>query len=93
MLLHIPYFQYFESFVFSLGMYFQANHVISAIPVSLLNRITFDPPLSGERYQMMQRIPMGCIIKTIMFYETAFWRDMGMTIYDGPHFDALKIFS
>lgn len=46
-------------------------------------RISFDPPLPGLRQQMADRLPMGSIIKTVTFYETAWWREKG---YSGVMF-------
>ena len=57
---------------------FQAKHLIMAIPPSLLNRIEFSPPLAPTKLQLIQRVPMGSIIKTTMYYETPFWRDLGI---------------
>ena len=56
---------------------FQAKHLIMAIPPTLYNRIEFSPLLSPLKLQLIQRIPMGSIIKTTMYYETSFWRDLG----------------
>ncbi|XP_041352694.1 amine oxidase [flavin-containing] B-like [Gigantopelta aegis] len=56
---------------------YQCEFVISAVPQALLNRISFKPPLPGSKLQLIQRIPMGSIIKTNMYYETAFWKDLG----------------
>jgi monoamine oxidase len=58
-------------------LYIQADYVISAVPQAILNRIEFEPPLPANKIQLMQRIPMGSIIKTVMFYKTCFWRDAG----------------
>lgn len=33
------------------------------------------PPI---RDQLTQRMPMGCVIKTIVFYKTAWWRTKGL---------------
>ena len=50
--------------------------MISAVPLALLNRIEFDPPLPGHKIQMIQRMPMGSIIKTITYYKKPYWRNM-----------------
>ncbi|XP_014675035.1 PREDICTED: amine oxidase [flavin-containing] A-like [Priapulus caudatus] len=57
--------------------HYRANHIISAVPQALLNRIEFIPTLPPLKIQLIQRIPMGSIIKTMTFYKTAFWRDYG----------------
>ncbi|XP_078613244.1 amine oxidase [flavin-containing] B-like isoform X1 [Branchiostoma floridae x Branchiostoma japonicum] len=57
------------------GQQYRAKYVISAIPPTLLHRILFEPPLPGLKIQMIQRMPMGSVIKTMTYYETAFWKD------------------
>ena len=49
------------------------------MPQSLLGHLTFNPPLPPLKLQLTQRIPMGSIIKTVMFYEKAFWKEKGKT--------------
>ncbi|CAH1781670.1 unnamed protein product, partial [Owenia fusiformis] len=70
------------------GEMYEGKHVISSIPQALLNRVRFVPPLPPMKLQLIQRIPMGSIIKTMMFYKTAFWRDMNLSgqavSHDGP---------
>ena len=61
-------------------VFLQADYVISAMPLSLLNRITFVPPLPPGKRQLTQRAPMGSIIKTVVFYEKAFWKENGQTL-------------
>ncbi|KAL5005235.1 hypothetical protein ScPMuIL_018691 [Solemya velum] len=61
----------------SLGKKYKAKFLVMAAPQALLNRIHFDPPLPSMKQQLVQRIPMGSIIKTIMFYSEPFWRDLG----------------
>ncbi|KAK2154325.1 hypothetical protein LSH36_271g07045 [Paralvinella palmiformis] len=60
------------------GQKFKSHYVISGMPQVLLNQVTFDPPLSPMMLQMIQRMPMGSIIKTMMFYKTAFWKEKGV---------------
>jgi monoamine oxidase len=59
------------------GANFTADYVISAVPLSLLNRIQFQPTLPPLKLQLIQRLPMGSIIKTMTFYEQPFWRSNG----------------
>lgn len=59
------------------GKQYQAQFVISAIPQALLNSVSFNPPLPPLKNQLIQRIPMGSVIKTVTFYEKAFWREKG----------------
>lgn len=57
----------------------QAKYVILAIPVCLQNKITYRPDLPPTRNQLLQRIPMGSVIKTFLYYKRAFWRENGKT--------------
>ncbi|XP_060570840.1 amine oxidase [flavin-containing] B-like, partial [Ruditapes philippinarum] len=60
------------------GNVYEARYVISSVPPPLLNRIEFDPPLPWERLQLMQKMPMGSIIKTVMYYKTQFWKKLDL---------------
>lgn len=60
------------------GKKYQAKFVISAMPQALLNSVSFDPPLPPLKNQLIQRIPMGSVIKTVTFYKKAFWREKGL---------------
>jgi monoamine oxidase len=56
---------------------FRAARVIIAIPPALTSVIDWDPPLPPGRAQLVQRIPMGSVIKCIALYPTPFWREQG----------------
>jgi monoamine oxidase len=56
-----------------------AARVIVALPPTLAGRIAYDPPLPGVRDQLTQRVPAGSVIKSHAVYDTAFWRDDGLT--------------
>jgi monoamine oxidase len=56
-----------------------ARSVVVAIPPALAGRIAYDPPLSGMRDQLTQRIPQGNVIKTMAVYERPFWREDGLS--------------
>jgi monoamine oxidase len=56
-----------------------AKHVIVAVPPPFVTRILFDPPLPRVRDQLMQRMPMGTLMKVEAVYERPFWRDKGLT--------------
>ncbi|XP_067042168.1 amine oxidase [flavin-containing] B-like [Acropora muricata] len=60
------------------GKRYQAKFVISAMPQALLNSVSFEPPLPPLKNQLIQRIPMGSVIKTVTYYKTAFWREKGL---------------
>lgn len=56
------------------GKTFEADYVISAVPMALLGKISFNPPLPALKNQLSQRIPMGSCIKTMTYYDRPFWR-------------------
>ncbi|HUH53918.1 MAG TPA: flavin monoamine oxidase family protein [Microbacteriaceae bacterium] len=60
------------------GRNFHASRVIVAIPPTLAGRLVYDPPLSGRRDQLTQRVPMGQVIKMFLVYDRPFWRDFGL---------------
>lgn len=53
---------------------YECKYVISAIPPTLTAKIHFNPELPSERNQLVQRLPMGAIIKCMMYYKEAFWK-------------------
>ncbi|OWF56713.1 amine oxidase [flavin-containing]-like isoform X1 [Mizuhopecten yessoensis] len=59
------------------GNHYQGKYVIVATPLPLQNRITYEPPLPCLRNQLIQRVPMGSVIKTFLYYKTPFWREKG----------------
>ncbi|XP_078453945.1 amine oxidase [flavin-containing] B-like isoform X2 [Lampetra planeri] len=59
------------------GDRYKARFAISAIPTALINKVHFEPALPPLRSQLVQRMPMGSIIKTITFYSTSFWKQRG----------------
>ncbi|KAI8510316.1 hypothetical protein Bbelb_112320 [Branchiostoma belcheri] len=61
------------------GQQYRAKYVISAVPPCLLHGILFEPPLPALKMQMIQRMPMGSMIKTVTYYETAFWKEKGFS--------------
>ena len=58
---------------------FRARRVIVAVPPALAGRITYDPPLPSLRDELCQRHPMGATLKAHALYDTAFWRDAGLS--------------
>lgn len=57
----------------------EARFVVVAVPPPLARRIAWEPPRPAAREQLAQRSPMGATIKVFAFYETAFWRDQGLS--------------
>lgn len=60
------------------GEIYEAKYVIMAIPPVVQQKIHFSPPLPTMRNQLLQRTPMGSVIKCIVYYERAFWRENNM---------------
>ena len=54
-----------------------ARHVVIAIPPPLAARIRYSPGLPGGRDQLVQRMPMGRVIKVNVVYPEPFWRADG----------------
>ncbi|XP_046546294.1 amine oxidase [flavin-containing] B-like [Haliotis rubra] len=61
------------------GKVVKCKYVISAMPLTLLSRVRFSPPLPGLKAQLIQRVPMGSVIKTNLFYSTPFWRELDLS--------------
>jgi len=61
-----------------------AKRAIVAVPLPLVGRIVYDPPLADLgargflREQLTQRHPMASILKVNVLYERPFWRDAGL---------------
>ncbi|KAJ7320631.1 hypothetical protein JRQ81_020142 [Phrynocephalus forsythii] len=53
---------------------YEARYVVCAIPPALSLKIHFNPPLPPTRNQLISRVPMGSVIKCIVYYREAFWR-------------------
>jgi len=61
------------------GSQYTGDYVISAVPLALLNRVEFQPALSARKLQLIQSIPMGSCVKTMMYYDKTYWRRAGMS--------------
>ncbi|KAM4699696.1 amine oxidase [flavin-containing] A-like [Discoglossus pictus] len=55
---------------------YKGKYVISAIPPVLTTKIHFNPQLPAVRNQLIQRLPMGSVIKCMMYYKEAFWKKL-----------------
>ena len=60
------------------GLVARARRVIVAISPTLAGRILYDPPLSGVRDQLTQRLPNGSAMKAFFVYDEPFWRADGL---------------
>ncbi len=58
---------------------FRAKRVVVAVPPAIAGRIRYSPALPALRDQLTQRVPLGSVTKTFAVYDTAFWRDDGLT--------------
>ena len=57
-----------------------ANHVVIAVPPALAaHSISIDPPLPDALSELARQTPvwMGSVVKVVVSYPTAFWRDQG----------------
>ncbi len=56
-----------------------ARQAIVAVPPAVTPFIRFDPVLPGPRAQLLQRFPMGSVVKCMAVYPKPFWREQGLT--------------
>jgi monoamine oxidase len=56
-----------------------AKRAIVAVPPALAARIDYSPLLPAARDLLLQRLPMGALMKVEAVYETPFWRPNGLT--------------
>jgi monoamine oxidase len=63
----------------SAGLTFLARRVILTPPKTLIGRIHFTPPLPPGLDQLVQRQPMGSVVKVNAVYSTPFWRAQGLS--------------
>lgn len=61
------------------GTTWRARYVVVAAAPPLASRITYVPPLSSTRDNLLQRLPMGSVIKCIATYPEPFWRPAGFS--------------
>jgi monoamine oxidase len=57
---------------------YRARRLIMAVPPVLASRIHFSQPLPSKRTGLLQRMPMGSVIKIHLAYESPFWRKRGL---------------
>ncbi|HEU0024748.1 MAG TPA: flavin monoamine oxidase family protein [Thermoleophilaceae bacterium] len=61
------------------GAELRARRAIVAVAPTLAGRIAYDPPLSGFRDQLTQRMPLGTVAKCMAVYDEPFWRADGLS--------------
>jgi monoamine oxidase len=57
---------------------YKAKHLIIAVPPALASRIHYSQPLPSKRNALLERMPMGSVIKIHVAYESPFWRKRGL---------------
>jgi monoamine oxidase len=55
-----------------------ARRAVVAVPITLADRIAYDPPLPAFRAQLHQRLAPGTTFKVHGIYDRPFWRDQGL---------------
>ena len=61
------------------GVEVRAQRVVVTAPPPLAARISFTPPLGGQRDQLAQRMANGALTKCAAVYSEPFWRERGLT--------------
>ncbi|WP_410660591.1 flavin monoamine oxidase family protein [Amycolatopsis sp. lyj-112] len=61
------------------GTAWRAGHVVVAAAPPLAGRIAYRPALPAARDNLLQRLPMGSVIKCIATYPEPFWRTAGLS--------------
>lgn len=56
----------------------KAKRLIMAVPPLLAAQVHYEMPLPTRRLALMQRMPMGAVIKVHVAYDTPFWRRAGL---------------
>ena len=66
----------------------EGRYAAVALPPTLAGRIEYEPSVSVGRDQLTQRFAMGAVVKVVVTYEHAFWREAGFSgeaiSSDGP---------
>ncbi|XP_061678679.1 amine oxidase [flavin-containing] [Syngnathoides biaculeatus] len=57
---------------------YSAKYVIVATPPGLNLKMHFNPELPPLRNQLIHRVPMGSVIKCMVYYKENFWRKKGL---------------
>lgn len=61
------------------GAVYPAKHVILALSSVLAKNFSFTPALPPYREKLMQKVFLGSMIKTVVLYKEAFWKDQGLS--------------
>nr|XP_042896241.1 amine oxidase [flavin-containing] [Parasteatoda tepidariorum] len=60
------------------GKEYKTKYVILALPPVLQMKIHYTPELPSLRNQLIQRAPMGSVMKVVVYYSKPFWRSEGL---------------
>jgi monoamine oxidase len=58
---------------------YDADYALVALSPTLAGRLAYFPELPANKDQLMQRMPMGSVIKCIFTYKKPFWREEGFS--------------
>jgi monoamine oxidase len=61
------------------GVTARGRRAVVALAPALAGRIAYDPPLSADRDQLTQRVPLGTVAKCMAIYDEPFWREEGLS--------------
>lgn len=65
--------------VVSDGLRVRAKRVVVTLPLAIANTIDYGDDLPSDRYQLMQRAPLGAVYKIAVVYDEPFWRADGLS--------------
>jgi monoamine oxidase len=58
---------------------YQCQRVIVSVPTPIYKEISFDPPLPKAKLELSRKTILGCTIKVILLYGSAWWRTANLT--------------
>ncbi|RME20437.1 MAG: FAD-binding protein, partial [Deltaproteobacteria bacterium] len=61
------------------GARHRARRLVMAVPLPLVDRIRFDPPLPAQRVALQRASQMGRTVKCVVRYARPFWREAGLS--------------
>jgi monoamine oxidase len=61
------------------GEVFESNYVVLATPPTAQMKMIFEPALPMARHQLIQRVPLGSVIKCFCFYQKSYWNLKGLS--------------
>ena len=73
------------------GTEYRCRSVVVALPPTLRSRIVFEPVLPDQVTGFCQRAPMGSMIKVMAVYDSAWWRDEGLSGFAQGQLEALAL--